>query len=247
MWITEGEHWRLDGGKWQASFDAANPAGGLFDLHVDGVKLPATKVLECHNASAGADLDVLVDHYTREDDLVATYLQSPARVNRKQIYLRPAGFLYPEPLTGVELVFSMQTQRLDADPQLVIRSEFSCAAVHALLSNQSPKWESLSLTEEAIDLPSTIYGGAIAAQISGTDITFAQIMDPADYSGGRLVQQAENSDRFAISQPVFCSSLEKGVIRRGRATALWVRGNDALEVVARFHQWYRTSPPQLTT
>lgn len=248
MWSNEGDRWRLACRTMQASFDVNNAAGGLFDLTIEGTQLATTRILQCHNASAGAEIDdTLIDHYVREDDLVATYLQSPAKVNRKQVYLRPAGFLFSEPILGIELVFSMQTQRLDADPQLVIRSEFPSSTIHALVNHDSPSWERLTLPDDALDLAANRFCGAFAAEIKGTDITFAQILDPSDYSGGRLVRTSESLDQFALSQPVFCMTLEKGVIRRGRVTAIFVRGGDALDTVARFFHWYRTSTAQLTT
>lgn len=247
MWTSRGEHWRLTSGAMQASFEVENAAGGLFDVQVDQVALANARVLQCENASAGAELDSLVDHYVREDDLVATYLLSPARVNRKQIYLRPAGFLYPEPVTGVEMVFSMQTQRLDADLQLRIRSLISIAEFYALKSGANPTWESISLPEDAVEFSSDQYCGAFAAKLSGTNITFAQVLDPADFTGCRLIRMAEDSDQFAISQPVFCTSMEKGVIRRGRVSALFLQGEESLDTAAKFLDWYRRSPPQLTT
>jgi hypothetical protein len=247
MWTTRGEQWRLTSGAMEASFDVEKAAGGLFDIQVAEQPLPNVRLLQCENASAGAELDSLVDHYVREDDLVATYLQSPARVNRKQIYIRPAGFLYSEPVTGVELVFSMQTQRLDADPQLMIRSLISSSEIYALKNNANPTWEPIPVPEDALEFSSDHYCGAFAAKLADTDITFAQILDPADFTNCRLIRMTEDADQFAISQPVFCTSLEKGVIRRGRVTALFMLGEGALEVAARFFDWYRRSPPQLTT
>lgn len=248
MWTTEGNHCRLSCGELQASIDVANAAGGLFDICFGNKALNGVCILQCDNASAGAGLDdCLVDHYVREDDLVATYLQSPARVNRKQIYLRPAGFLYPNPILGVELVFSMQTQRLDADPELVIRSEFPSDGIHALVNRRLVEWEPLPLPEDAIELSVDHYCGAVITKISGTDIYYAQILDPSDFAGGRVLQSSKGKGHYAVTLPVFGSTLEKGVIRRGRVSGIFFRGADALDDAARFYEWYRNSPPLLTT
>ncbi len=248
MWMTVNQQLCFSHCGLRATFHVANPGGGLTDILYKEKPLAGLSILQCHNAGAATEPeDYVVDHYVREDDLVATYVQSPKRGNRKQIYLRQAGFFFGEPMAGLEMVFSMQTQRLDGDPELLIRSEFETTKMYALISNSSPTWELLELPSDACELLPKEYCGAFAVELSGTDIVYVQVLDPSDFLGARLIKLSDDADKFMLSLPVFGSSLEKGVIRRGRATGFFLRGSDGLELASRFHDWYRASAPPLTT
>lgn len=249
MWTADNHVRFFNAHGLQARWNIAHPDAGFDSIRWNEKSCDHLRILQCRNAnSAGDPEDELIDTYLREDDLVATYVQAPKRVNRKQVYLRPAGFLYPEPIAGIEIVFSMQTERLDGDPQLSIRSEAPTTRMHALVNPAAPQWETLDPTEEALDLPTHQFCGAFATELSGSEAIFAQVIDPSDFLGGRWIRQSESSNLFALSFPVFGSSLEKGVIRRGRVTGLFLPNTSgALDSLLSFYQWYRESPPMLTT
>jgi hypothetical protein len=248
MWKFENQHWNFDAPHFSAKVDVNAPGMGLMDVDFNGHQLAESRFLQCRNASDLSEArDLLADHYVREDDLVATYAQSPARANRKQVYWRRAGFLYDLPLTGIELIFSMQTQRLDGDPGLVIRGEFGATKMFALVDTAAPQWREVQLPVDAIELPTAEYCGAFAFEVQQSQVTYAQVLDPSDFLGGRLIKASDSPKRFVLSLPVFGTSLEKGVIRRGRATGIFLEAKDSLEGVTRFYNWYRNSPPPLTT
>jgi hypothetical protein len=247
MWTPDQEAWRLTHGGMQARWDLVHPHEGVFECSLDGRPLPKMRLLQCRNSPfAGEPADYLVDHYQREDDLVATYVQAPSRANRKQLYLRPAGFLYDEPVVGIELIFSMQTDRLDGDPSLQIRSELPVARLHALVNPVAPHWEEVALPSDAMELAADRYCGAFAMELVGDSTIYAQVLDPSDFIGGRLIKQNDEAS-YALSLPVFGASLEKGVIRRGRVTGLFLQGEEALARALRFAAWYRGSPPPLAS
>jgi hypothetical protein len=248
MWTAENQHWRFNHPGLQARWNLASPEDGLGDIQLNDKALPNIRILQCRNSSsAGEPEDFLVDHYIREDDLVATYIQTPKRANRKQIYLRRAGFLYGQSLTGMEIIFSMQTDRLDGDPQLQIRGELPISRLHALVNAAAPRWQTIETPSEALELPSSEFCGAFVTELADSKIIYAQIIDPSDFLGARLIKLSEETDVYSLSLPVFGSALEKGVIRRGRVTGLFFEADDALDQVLRFYQWYRESAPPLAT
>ena len=248
MWKTNNNLLCFSNGELEATFNVANPGAGITNICVKNEPLAGLSILQCHNAGAAPDPeDNVVEFYVREDDLVATYQQSPKRANRKQIYLRQAGLYFEEPINGFELVFSMQTQRLDGDPELMIRSEFDCPKIFALANPASPAWQMIESPEDACELLPEDYCGSFAVALAGTNQMYFQVIDPSDFLGARIIRLSDDADRFILSMPVFGNSLEKGVIRRGRASGFFLSGGDEFARATRFYDWYRASAPSLTT
>ncbi len=81
-------------------------------------------------------------------------------------------------------------------------------------------------------------------RLHGCDASYAEMVVPADFQGGR-VQQTPECTRLAYE--LFPESLEKGVIRRGRIRSLFLPRQRDAQAAWDVYEDLCTGTPPLTT
>jgi hypothetical protein len=168
-----------------------------------------------------AESEPVAEHYVRGRDLVATYLQTPDRTIRPQVYWRALR----SPHFGVELVVSVQTSLLASQPSISIGSSVSECSTYFF------DGRSFHEVSETRNCDSRL----VLFRPNGVSFTYAEFIYPSD--GEQLTIQVDGKN--ASSQfDLFHHELEKGVIRRGRLRSVFLpRSHDqelAVDLLAEF-------------
>ncbi len=175
-----------------------NPAEGLREPRLN---LAPTElgVMQCHFDLLEKVPLHLDDAYVRGADLIATYV-SPADPIRRQIYWR----YRPEDET-IELIISIQNQRLDGQPGMQLRSRYHSGRVWQMTSaGQFVDWTHIDQVT-----PPT---GVAVVELDG-DRLFFEMVHPSDF---RTVVVVSDNGTVNLTWPLFGDTIEKGVIRRAR-------------------------------
>ena len=120
--------WRLDGSlahlrthRLDCDVDLLRPAAGLLNLSPNSrFRIPPDlKIVEIDTGEAESE-STLIDAFVRGTDLVATYGETGKRSVRSQVYWRSIHL--NEHAFGVDVILSVQTNRLDGSAALEIAS-----------------------------------------------------------------------------------------------------------------------------
>lgn len=165
------------------------------------------------------DGESLDDVYIRGDDLVARFHQVGEDSCRYEFYWRvllPAASL-PSVRVTIELIASVQTNSLDADPQLRMISE--------------------------VPTGETVKNGLFVGGEDEEACAFLQIAHPSNLD--QTVIETDGK-RARIHHYLFPGRLEKGVIRRARIRAIFLSPEATSEIAGRLDEQFNTSLPPLT-
>jgi hypothetical protein len=229
----------------QLQVDLRRPSNGLRQIVFQSQPIEGCIPLQVSpHPPAAEDTEALVDFYVRGNDLVAKYVQTPQRTIEPTFYWRALDL--PTPFAGIELMVSMQTSLLDSDPTLTTVTE--CDGDAFWLTNPHGKVQENQIkidapTESHWDTPSR-ERGFFLFRLRGCDVSYAEMVLPADFQGGR-VKQTPDCTRLAYE--LFPESLEKGVIRRGRIRSLFLPRQRDAEVAWDVFEDLRADKPPLTT
>jgi len=222
--------------------DLRHPNRGLLDIKLAGkplVGLAPLQISATPPLSAGEQLE---EAYVRGGDLVATYQQGPGRSARPQVYWRYLN--HREYGDAVEVLVSMQTDYLASDPRVYLSSEILCSSLLHLPSSGSESLETVKIKGESLELSPQDSLPLLLARGAADAISYGEVIHPSDFAGAQV---RRDGDGFRVEYQLFTESLEKGVIRRGRALGLFVSSSRD-EEGARY--WYRQlegALPPLTT
>ena len=184
------------------------------------------------------------DAYVRGNDLVTTYVQTPGRTVRPQVYW--SSLRSPDPGAGCNLVISAQTSLLASDPEIeVVNSAPSTAEVYSLASAGQgfQKLEPVANEELKPDTDLLLVRLEAFAEWS-----YIHAIHPTDRTEAFLrfeVDSKANGIEFGFR--MFRHDLEKGVIRRGQTAGLFVKRIEDFDSAIRFFHEYQQLPPPLTT
>jgi hypothetical protein len=234
MWSLSGHTATLNLDGLSISVDLRRPDLGLTIGQPGNVSSHWLGVLL--DPSQPAAEEPVFDAYVRGQDLIVTYAQTAERTVQPQVYWRAWCGQSGEP-KGIETLVSAQTSLLASRPELQIVTRLGqVEEVLALAPHDDGEAAALQgniKTTEAL----LLVRGAIP------DRSLALMINPSD-----LVNfSRESSDKqTTLSAQLFPDSLEKGVIRRGRAGLFLVeRGHDATTARAVFDR-FLSQPLPLT-
>jgi len=174
--------------------------------------------------------------YIRGQDLIVTYPLHPDRRVQPQAYWRVVGGGSADTLS-LELILSMQTDRLDSDPRVLVRTSLEASAWWHLDSAERLR----PLCSRAMVLDRS-HGKPVLAAMTNFGF-YVEMVYPGDFHQARL---ACVRGMARVSWRLFPESLEKGVIRRTRLRGVFSTTPLPETDVAELYRAFCSEPPPLT-
>jgi hypothetical protein len=231
MWRIEGSEASLSTLRLSARVDLRQPEQGLADVARRERALPDARLLQVQLADVGNG-QRLVDAYVRSLDLVAAYEAASGLASATQIYWRYVEHADLE-AAGVELIVSVRTESLDADPRMAFGSELACREVLQAAGSDATSFQSIPVSAKTCDRPLRRAGvGLFVARLCDDAVSYVEMVHPADFSAIELAAGGSPAGCVRSRFPLFEERLEKGVIRRTRVQGLLCR-REGDEAVAR--------------
>ena len=192
---------------------------GLHDITAHDAPLSGVQLLGIDSRPGVAEESIL-DRYIRGNDLVARYAQTEQRPVSPEVYWRA---FTEANISGIDLIVSMQTDRLESDPSISI-------------GNLLPAGQ---FVKGAVGEAGALF------RPEHSDVSLLLAAHPSDCE--LLQTDAAPEGKSTISFVLFRPGLEKGVIRRGRLRAAFLpRANDQTLAGEQYHE-FLTSQLPLTT
>lgn len=244
LWNLERRLGRFRGPDFCADVQLDLPAQGLTRCQAHGHSQPNLKLLGVEIESLSPDRhEILVDHYPRGGDLVATYAQTADRPFRVQIYWRAAPS--SAPVSGADLLVSVQTSLLDSLPQLHTLSELGDEAVFQLRDVESSGFAPLPLDRgQSLVCKPGEGPGCFLFRVAQAPWSYVEMIHPADTQGSLVARGPTGG--LTLRHELFGLDLEKGVILRARARGAFVPRAEDESLAAQAWRQFIHSPPPLT-
>jgi hypothetical protein len=231
MWRIEGSEASLSTPRLSARVNLRQPEQGLADVAWREGALPDARLLQVQLADAGNG-QRLVDAYVRSLDLVAAYEAPAGLASATQIYWRYVEHADLD-AAGVELIVSVRTESLDADPRLAFGSELACRELLQAADPDATSFQPIPVSAKTTDRPLRRAGvGLFVSRLSDAAVSYVEMVHPADFSSTELAVGGSPPGCVRSRFPLLEERLEKGVIRRARAQGLLCR-REGDEAVAR--------------
>ena len=249
-WQLEKRLARLRLGQLVAAVDPAQPQKGLVEVSVGAWRLPGAQLLAVAGASFPPGEENLgVETCVRGADLVSAYPESanrPVRVDARWRAVSPAPS--EQFLAAVELVVSVQTHVRQRQPELSVRSSLPATETFRLLEGESLSYQKLAPPPEAPAALGPEEGtGCLLFRQAGMELSYAQMVHPADFHSGRLVARSENEGTMHVSDQLFSQALEKGVILRARVRGVFLPRSGDQRIAAACYAAFAEAEPPLST
>lgn len=217
---------------WEASMDVTTPSQGVH-WSVDANSKLRTCLLGIEFKEAETHHAVpLIDQYVRGDDVVATYETKDPLHLRPQIYWRFQASTGVPDASGMVIQVSLQTNRLDARPTLLLKSNLPSGTLRAI--DAKLEGDASAQAESSLLL------------FSPTDEDYSLVIahQPADLVSYDARGSADEG--WQIETQLLGEHLEKGVIRRS-LTGVWqvVREGD-VSCARQLFAEFLAAPPPLT-
>jgi hypothetical protein len=220
MWHLESERAAYRGPRLQCSIDLEAPQSGVGNVRLRRPEQWTSLGERLHLFSLALPAESLTDAYVRANDLVATFEPRDAQQRRMRVYWRVLEDPPPMAFAGLELIFSVQTSRLDSDPHVEVAS--------TLAGELTERSEHLLRFDLMLAPP----------------ITCLLLTHPANHSTTTVATTRERHD---VRQAIFAGRLEKGVIRCARLRAVFLASDAPSDAARRLLRQFVDSPPPLTT
>lgn len=235
----------------RASIDLAKPADGL-RVAVPGLASGLAVLRLALPPLYADDAARRLDSFVRGPDLVATYADTPRRDFRTQVYWRHLPDLAADAALAVELIVSLQTELLDAQPELCVESTLSSAVVAELTDVQledaaPPRIRPIETPPGSRrTLRSPAHSGALLTQL-GDDWSYLEAVHPLDFQE-TVVSRSSEPSRPGVEwrHRLLAHRLEKGVILRSRILGVLLRRRNDLSSARRCYSWFAGSALPLT-
>jgi len=187
--------------------------------------------------------EAVTESYVRGRDLIATYAQGLTRTARPQIYWRVSDFEQPAQALAIELVLSVQSSKLESQPQFPVNTTVPLGDDSFDVQVQPLKWSRQTSDPRLQKTSPAMYMWKMA----DAPLWAAVMPHPGD--NAKVVSGSNAfSGAFELSISLFPRSVEKGVIRRSRIQMLLAGGDlpqdDAASFFASsFEDWTSSAPP----
>jgi hypothetical protein len=260
-WQLERQTARLQAASVAASIDLSHPDRGIA-LRVDSVdSVPTLSVLGFALGDAADFKQAQLDAYVRQSDLIATFERADPRPMRAQLYwqwIDPAQFApdcASKVLAAVDLVASVNTSLLDADPASMMRTSIEeVAAIVELARSPGGLGAGLLFAGRPACGVSIVRGkantGCFVARCA-SDLSWVEMVHPSDFCGSTINIAVGSPSEAATSQvgfshKLFEQRLEKGVILRARVRGALVQQSCDVDVALAAYERFSASEPPLT-
>jgi hypothetical protein len=245
MWRINQNQASVNASGLSARVNLQQPHSGLVDVVWHGTSWPHSRLFQVRPPRSGSRYDLL-DAYVRGRDLVACYRTPSHESLAIQVYWR--FIAHPDlDAAGVELIVSVQTELLDDDPCLTVGSELSCCDVLQAGVPITAAFTRVSPVERASSEPCRGTGtGLFLYRLDAERGGYLEMVHPADFFRADFERGSE-PDVLRSRFELFEERLEKGVLRRARASGLLLRrGQDAESVAWECYRRWLVSAAPLT-
>jgi hypothetical protein len=249
-WQLEKRVVRLQFCQLIATVDPGQPQKGLVEVSVGAWRLPGARLLGIAGACfPPGEENLCVETCVRGADLVSAYRESanrPVRIDARWRAVSPAPS--EQFVAAVELVVSVQTHVLEGRPELSVRSSLPATETLRLLEPKSLSYRKLAPPPE---VPAAMWpeegSGCLLFRQAGMELSYAQMVHPADFRSGRLVAGPENEGTMHVSDQLFSQALEKGVILRARVRGVFLPRSGDQRIAAACYAAFAEAEPPLST
>ena len=248
VWQLENGQARMRQANLSACIDVSRPSGGLSELRT-AEQLSGARILQVQLPVALAGAEPSVECYGRGGDLIATYAESPDWPFRAQIYWRALSHAASNEVSAVELVASVQTSLLDADPSTAVSSTLPLTEAHWLRDVASGQYETLSPGDELSFSRSESPVCCVVCRLQQSSLSYAEMVHPDNFYRFQLRARREPSNaayNARLHHQLFPQRLEKGVILRARVLGVFLPRADDLAAAARHYALFAATGPPLT-
>jgi len=246
MWTIEGDESYWESSRFAASVSLSHPHQGLSRIRVFDQLISEIRLFGFTFGNlAPENAESVQDVYKRGNDLVVTYIQTPDRPVRTQIYWRVLDGIDE---LGVEMIISTQTSLLESNPSVTVTSRVPTSSLRRLVEPLTGLFDSVAMSPRDSQMSIDANSGTplMLFRLQNCEWSYVQLIDPSDFLGACLSSDDEGSI-VELRQQLFSERLEKGVIRRGRAWGLFVpRADDEKLATSVFNRLVAEAPP-LTT
>ena len=255
-WQLDRAHAQLHTSQLQAELDLRFPQYGLNALQLAGQPLLGRMLAlelvgnrqntgQAGSAAASSSEESLVEAYLRQDDLVATYAQSPMRPFRPQVYWRAIAQPDLPSLGAVENIVSIQTNLLDSRPTIEAQTVLPIEACLLPTDASLEQFHEVDLARGAHEIDSELNPGCVLFRLPSQSASYAELIPPNDFQTAEVLQQTDGMVQLRYA--LFGRFLEKGVILRARRRGVFLpRQGDLQAAAAWYHAILRSELP-LTT
>lgn len=243
MWFIEQQRARLETPQLVARLVLDQPQRGLFDLRfpMEGraaVAVPDVTVFGLRCTAAKKPIESVEDGYVRSGSLTVNYRPCPEGI-RLQVTWRCLSLDLPG-VMGVECLVSVQTDRLDADPRVNVRSSLPAGGV--LVCQADRTWRTITSAEDRPPAASSI----VRCEVAETGIAYIELADPVDLCGFEVRFPSAERPVVEVIRELFPGRLEKGVIRRHRLWGCFLMPETDRDTAWELHDQFHAAAPPLT-
>lgn len=232
-WMLRGQEARLQLGSWQAGLRLDDLAVGLRHLQSGPQALPVVALFGLLMTPERPRAEVM-ESYCRGTDLIAVLTASRQRPIRIEARWR-AGSVTGGGGLSIDLQISAQTPLLDASPQFELLSsaggELITPSAESIERGFNPQAKSEVATCVAL------------WRFDSLGLSLLTMVHPSDFCGIALDQP---DGLLSVRFPLFRERLEKGVVRRARARALFIASHEDLERAFEEYRTFANESPDLS-
>jgi hypothetical protein len=246
LWQLHGHSAQLQLAQLTGRIDLSRPAKGLAGLGCQANSLENAHLLGIRISSLPpGQAEAPVECYVRNSDLVAAYDPSDCRPIQVEARWRAVAPSESNgPLVVIELVVSVRTHLLDGRPEVSVQSAAPAADVLRLTDQRSAEFERLDRRRPCVLDPGG-GTGCLVFRLPHSDLSYAEMVHPADFLEDRLQGDAESAPIAKLSHRLFPSPLEKGVILLARVQGMLLPRSDDTRVAAERYAAFAVAEPPL--
>jgi len=246
VWQLDRHEAELQLAQLTGRIDLSRPAEGLVGLGFEADSLENARLLGIQILPLpSVEVEAPSECHVRNSDLLAVYGESerrPIRVEARWRAVAPSES--SGPLAVIELVVSVRTHLLDSKPEVLVQSAAPAADVFRLKDQRSGEFEMLDRDRPYAFDPSG-GTGCMVLRLPHPDLSYAEMVHPADFFEGRLNDDAESPSAVRLCQRLFPSALEKGVLLVARVQGMLLRRSDDTRVAAERYAAFAVAEPPL--
>ena len=249
VWHLEGSSAKLKSKILQAQVELNTPFLGLSNIRFRNAGLSGARALQIQLDTNDTEQPFkLIDCFVRGNDLVAVYDLLFQEGLSLQTYWR---FLpdsnTPEKTASVELILSLQNLGVKSDPYLYVSSSCIAEQILTLVHESKASCKSMLLSQNGtVSWDSTSGTSLFLARLTGTDISYAQMVHPTDFVAAEAENKKNGVETVSIRHQLFGDPLEKGVIRCVRTLGFFLPREDDLRISTDCYRQLTIENPPLT-